>query len=61
MAQFLFRFDRSFFWPAAGLTPETFLESLNLWMSHIIRLALAYGIHPAMPGLWMLVLLFRPG
>jgi hypothetical protein len=23
MAQFLFRFDRSFFWPAAGLTPET--------------------------------------
>jgi hypothetical protein len=24
MAQFLFRFDRSFFWPAAGLTPETY-------------------------------------
>jgi hypothetical protein len=21
--QFLFRFDRPFFWPAAGLTPET--------------------------------------
>jgi hypothetical protein len=24
--QFLFRFDRPFFWPAAGLTPETCIE-----------------------------------
>jgi hypothetical protein len=30
--QFLFRFDRPFFWPAAGLTPEAF----NLFQ-HVVR------------------------
>ena len=30
--QFLFRLDRSYFWPAAGLTPET-LNRFDLWQS----------------------------
>jgi len=25
--QFHFRFDRPFFWPAAGLTPETYINN----------------------------------
>ena len=28
--QFLFRFDRPFVWPAAGLTPETFMGYIAL-------------------------------
>jgi hypothetical protein len=30
--QFLFRLDRPFFWPAAGLTPET----RNLNLQHVV-------------------------
>ena len=29
MAQFLFRFDRPFFWPAAGLNPEPRTQNLS--------------------------------
>jgi hypothetical protein len=33
LQKFLFRFDRPFFWPAAGLTPET----RNLSMSRHLK------------------------
>jgi hypothetical protein len=35
--EFLFRLDRPFFWPAAGLTPETRHLKPNIWAATVLK------------------------
>ena len=56
MAQFLFRFDRPFFWPAAGLTPETYsfiawYSITHLCFEFVFLVIEYYLLFPGEPGL----------